>query len=202
MERPIILHINSFRVITQATFCFPAVAQHDAILKVGKIAENIQTAFKPLIDASFPDQEDQRAMKTMNKKITRIKFSLGFPWEIHDTDDLDTFYKDFPDVKDEFFLYWIYAANLKWQHELLYQTDAMFDISRTSAYYSGTRNEVIIPAAIMQPPFFYGEGLPAYNYAVIGTVSTLAFIVVQSCNNLFISLPGRKCTTHRLPQTK
>ncbi|MBX3482620.1 M13-type metalloendopeptidase [Phenylobacterium sp.] len=39
-----------------------------------------------------------------------------------------------------------------------------------NAYYSPTRNEIVFPAAILQPPFFDPEGDPAVNYGGIGGV--------------------------------
>lgn len=39
-----------------------------------------------------------------------------------------------------------------------------------NAYYSSTRNEIVFPAAIFQPPFFDPEADPAVNFAAIGAV--------------------------------
>jgi putative endopeptidase len=39
-----------------------------------------------------------------------------------------------------------------------------------NAYYSGTRNEIVFPAAILQPPFFDPEADMAVNYGGIGAV--------------------------------
>lgn len=39
-----------------------------------------------------------------------------------------------------------------------------------NAYYSPTRNEIVFPAAILQPPFFDPHADPAVNYAAIGAV--------------------------------
>jgi putative endopeptidase len=39
-----------------------------------------------------------------------------------------------------------------------------------NAYYSPTKNEIVFPAAILQPPFFDPEGDPAINYGGIGGV--------------------------------
>lgn len=138
-----------------------------------KIAKNIQKAYRDLIYTRFRDPVGARqTIKTMTRKIRKIKFSLGFPWGIEDESDLNTYYEGVPDVGVEFIPSWIHAASLKSQRELQYQTDVMFNVSSTNAFYSGRGNQVIIPAAIMQPPFFYGEGQPVYNYAVLGTVST------------------------------
>jgi len=39
-----------------------------------------------------------------------------------------------------------------------------------NAYYSSTKNEIVFPAAILQPPFFDPAGDPAVNYGGIGGV--------------------------------
>ena len=39
-----------------------------------------------------------------------------------------------------------------------------------NAYYNSTQNEIVFPAAILQPPFFDPKGDPAYNYGGIGGV--------------------------------
>lgn len=39
-----------------------------------------------------------------------------------------------------------------------------------NAYYDPTLNEIVFPAAIMQPPFFYADGDDAVNYGAIGAV--------------------------------
>jgi putative endopeptidase len=39
-----------------------------------------------------------------------------------------------------------------------------------NAYYTSTKNEIVFPAAILQPPFFDPDGDPAINYGGIGGV--------------------------------
>jgi len=39
-----------------------------------------------------------------------------------------------------------------------------------NAYYSPTSNEIVFPAAILQPPFFFKDGDDAVNYGAIGVV--------------------------------
>ena len=39
-----------------------------------------------------------------------------------------------------------------------------------NAYYSPNRNEIVFPAAILQPPFFNLDADPAVNYGAIGGV--------------------------------
>src|SRR5665647_3511153 len=39
-----------------------------------------------------------------------------------------------------------------------------------NAYYSPDKNEIVFPAAILQPPFFFKDGDDAVNYGAIGVV--------------------------------
>ncbi|WP_261597234.1 M13-type metalloendopeptidase [Methanoculleus formosensis] len=39
-----------------------------------------------------------------------------------------------------------------------------------NAYYDPTGNEMVFPAAILQPPFFDPDADPAFNYAALGWV--------------------------------
>jgi endothelin-converting enzyme/putative endopeptidase len=39
-----------------------------------------------------------------------------------------------------------------------------------NAYYNSAKNEIVFPAGILQPPFFYAEGDDAINYGAIGGV--------------------------------
>jgi putative endopeptidase len=39
-----------------------------------------------------------------------------------------------------------------------------------NAYYNPSMNEIVFPAAILQPPFFYKDGDDAVNYGAIGVV--------------------------------
>ena len=50
------------------------------------------------------------------------------------------------------------------------RTEGMMPPQMVNAYYEPTRNEIVFPAAILQPPFFYLEGDDAVNYGAIGVV--------------------------------
>ena len=69
-------------------------------------------------------------------------------------------------------------AAAKWNHELqLSRMGKPVDHSEwymlpqtVNAYYNSTFNEVVFPAAILQPPFFNASADPAVNYGGIGAV--------------------------------
>ena len=69
-------------------------------------------------------------------------------------------------------------ASQEWQYEDMISQLGQ-EIDRTewfmlpqtvNAYYSPNRNEIVFPAAILQPPFFNPEADPAINYGAIGGV--------------------------------
>lgn len=49
-------------------------------------------------------------------------------------------------------------------------TEWMMPPQEVNAYYNPSKNEIVFPAAILQPPFFYMDGDDAVNYGAIGVV--------------------------------
>ena len=65
---------------------------------------------------------------------------------------------------------WSFEDNLSQLGQPIDKT-AWFMLPQTvNAYYSPTRNEIVFPAAILQPPFFNLDADPAINYGAIGGV--------------------------------
>jgi putative endopeptidase len=50
------------------------------------------------------------------------------------------------------------------------RTEWLMPPQMVNAYYNPTSNEIVFPAAILQPPFFYMTGDDAINYGAIGVV--------------------------------
>lgn len=50
------------------------------------------------------------------------------------------------------------------------KTEWVMTPQTVNAYYEPTLNEIVFPAAIMQPPFFYADADDAVNYGAIGAV--------------------------------
>src|SRR5690606_18566709 len=46
-----------------------------------------------------------------------------------------------------------------------------------NAYYNSVKNEIVFPAAILQPPFFDPDADPAVNYGAIGGVIGLVIML-------------------------
>ena len=50
------------------------------------------------------------------------------------------------------------------------KTDWGMTPPEVNAYNDSAKNEIVFPAGILQPPFFYAEGDDAINYGGIGAV--------------------------------
>ncbi|MEM6898910.1 MAG: M13 family metallopeptidase, partial [Pseudomonadota bacterium] len=65
---------------------------------------------------------------------------------------------------------WAFQENIGKLGEPIDKTEWFMFPQTVNAYYSPTRNEIVFPAAILQPPFFNISADPAINYGAIGGV--------------------------------
>jgi len=65
---------------------------------------------------------------------------------------------------------WSFEDNMAKLGQPIDKTEWFLLPQTINAYYSPTRNEIVFPAAILQPPFFNIEADPAVNYGAIGGV--------------------------------
>ncbi len=65
---------------------------------------------------------------------------------------------------------WGFEDNLSKLGQPIDKTEWFMLPQTVNAYYSPTRNEIVFPAAILQPPFFNISADPAVNYGAIGGV--------------------------------
>lgn len=65
---------------------------------------------------------------------------------------------------------WAYQDMLSQLGQPIDKTEWFMLPQTVNAYYSPNRNEIVFPAAILQPPFFNLEADPAINYGAIGGV--------------------------------
>ncbi|MEM7459803.1 MAG: M13 family metallopeptidase [Pseudomonadota bacterium] len=65
---------------------------------------------------------------------------------------------------------WAFEDMLSQLGQPIDKTDWFMLPQTVNAYYSPNRNEIVFPAAILQPPFFNLEADPAINYGAIGGV--------------------------------
>ncbi|KAH7956174.1 hypothetical protein HPB52_006655 [Rhipicephalus sanguineus] len=76
-----------------------------------------------------------------------------------------------PDVlPNRFFASWRKALSLSRHQQWADQHTWLYDEAEVDAEYSVHFNSIIIPTAMLQPPFFFFDSPPALNYGGIGTL--------------------------------
>ncbi len=129
--------------------------------------DNLKQAFAQRIDriAWMSDQTKREALK----KLSTIKPKIGYPDEWRNFSSLIVKSDDFVGNvmrAEEFNTAYV----LKRIGKPLNPNDWGLSPPTVNAYYSPTRNEIVFPAGILQPPFFDLEMEDAVNYGAIGAV--------------------------------
>jgi putative endopeptidase len=139
----------------------------DSKAKMEKLVADLRTAMKVRIQGLewMSAETKQRATEKLNKFGVKI----GYPTKWRDYSKLV--------VKE---------GDLAGNAERAAKFDWAYDVSRigrktddeewgmtpqtVNAYYASVKNEIVFPAAILQPPFFDPQADPAVNYGAIGGV--------------------------------
>ncbi len=139
----------------------------EAKVRMETLVENLRVAFGQRVDQlEWMSAETKQAA---HEKLGTIRVKIGYPNKWRDYSGLTIT----PDS---------YVSNVMASSEF----DFAFDMSKlgkavdkdewhmtpqtVNAYYSPVANEIVFPAAILQPPFFYLDGDDAVNYGAIGVV--------------------------------
>lgn len=139
----------------------------DLKVRVQGMVKNILEAYKVRI--SKLDWMSAETKKKALEKLSKFNTKLGYPDKWKDYSKLE--------VKAD-----AYVLNVMRAEEFSYRT--MIDKlgkpvdkgewqmlpHQVNAYYEPTLNEIVFPAAIMQPPFYYPEADDATNYGSLGAV--------------------------------
>ena len=118
----------------------------------------------PTYDWMSPETQAQ-ALDKLNKFTVKI----GYPNKWRDYSALEV-------KADDLFGNAERAGLFQWNYQLarlnqpVDKTEWGMTPQTVNAYYNSTNNEIVFPAAILQPPFFDPEGDPAVNYGGIGAV--------------------------------
>jgi putative endopeptidase len=143
---------------------FPPEAKERMMTLVG----NLKVALKKHIQelAWMQEETKEKALE----KLEGMKLKIGYPDKWIDYSELEINPED------------IYAINVHKAREFYFnlqiekigkpvdrETWGMTP-QTVNAYYSPTLNEIVFPAAILQPPYFYLDGDDAVNYGAIGVV--------------------------------
>ena len=107
------------------------------------------------------------------EKLSKFGVKIAYPdtWkdysklQIGSKNEGATYYKNIQNITE-----WSYAKNLAKVGQPVDKTEWGMSPQTVNAYYSGSNNEIVFPAAILQPPFFNFKADPAVNFGGIGAV--------------------------------
>ncbi|MBT9473480.1 MAG: M13-type metalloendopeptidase [Pseudomonadota bacterium] len=142
---------------------FPA----DSKAKMEALVSDIRTAMKARIDKL--DWMSPATKVKAQEKLAKFRVKIAYPDKWRDYSALS--------VKDgDLYGNMERAAAFEWDYRAARLGGPVDDDEwgmtppTINAYYSSTKNEIVFPAAILQPPFFDPQGDPAVNYGGIGGV--------------------------------
>ncbi len=134
---------------------------------MGKLVENLRAAYKVRI-AKLPWMTDE-TKKAALRKLEKIRVKIGYPDKWRDYAPLDVKAGDaYGNRKRE--QAFNRARDVARLAKPANRDEWGMAPQTVNAYYSSTWNEIVFPAAILQPPFFDLNADPAVNYGGIGAV--------------------------------
>jgi putative endopeptidase len=132
-----------------------------------ELVENLRTAYGQRIDSSPWMSAETKVVA--REKLTTFRPKIGYPDRWRDYSALEVRAGDAYGNAKRYQIF-------DWNHDLARlprptDRDEWFMTPQTvNAYYNPTFNEIVFPAAILQPPFFDPNADPAVNYGAIGGV--------------------------------
>ncbi len=142
---------------------FPAESK----AKMEQLVANLRTALSHRIDnLSWMGAETQAAAQ---EKLRKFTVKIGYPEKWRDYSALEI-------RADDLFGNGERMGQFQWNYQLNRLNDPVdksewgMTPQTVNAYYNSANNEIVFPAAILQPPFFDPTADPAVNYGGIGGV--------------------------------
>ena len=144
-------------------FNFPPEAKARALELVNNLKEALADRIKTL------EWMDQPTKEQALKKLAAMQVKIGYPNKWLD-------YSLLPIDRGPYVLNEMRASQFETNRELnkigkpVDRTEWGMTPPTVNAYYQPSRNEIVFPAGILQPPFFYANADDAVNYGGIGAV--------------------------------
>ncbi|MCX6164407.1 MAG: M13 family metallopeptidase [Ignavibacteriae bacterium] len=135
--------------------------------RVIELVENLRLALKDRIQrlAWMSDVTKQNAIE----KLEKINVKIGYPdkWKDYYSLEIDRniYFENIQKSRHLEFL-----RNIKKIGKPVDKTEWGMTPQTVNAYYNPKRNEIVFPAGILQPPFFWADADDAVNYGGIGVV--------------------------------
>jgi putative endopeptidase len=132
-----------------------------------ELVENVRKAMAVRIDKL--DWMGPETKKAAHEKLRKFNVKIGYPEKFRD-------YSAYQVASDDLTGNMRRANLFRWQRDLdrlnepVDRSEWSMTPQHVNAYYSSTMNEIVFPAAILQPPFFDPKADPAVNYGAIGGV--------------------------------
>nr|WKN37724.1 M13 family metallopeptidase [Tunicatimonas sp. TK19036] len=146
---------------------FPPEAKATAL----EMVENIREAFGERIK-QLEWMSDSTKEKALHK-LSTFNVKIGYPDEWKDYSDLEIAGKS---DSGSYIGNMINASAWNWERDLakigepVDKSEWFMSPQTVNAYYNPRYNEIVFPAAILQPPFYNYQADPAVNYGGIGAV--------------------------------
>ncbi len=132
-----------------------------------ELVKNLKETFRDHIK-NLDWMTEETKQKALDK-LESMKLKIGYPDKWRDYSSVD--------IKEQAFVLNIMAAEEFEMQYMLSKIDKPVDRDEwhmfpqtVNAYYSPNMNEIVFPAAILQPPFFNAKADDAVNYGGIGAV--------------------------------
>jgi len=132
-----------------------------------ELVKNLKATFREHIQKLdwMTEETKQKALE----KLDAMNLKIGYPDKWRDYSQVE--------IKEQPFVLNVLAAKRFSVDYMLSQIDKPVDRQKwemypqtVNAYYSPNMNEIVFPAAILQPPFFNAKADDAVNYGAIGVV--------------------------------
>ncbi|TBX71350.1 M13 family peptidase [Flavobacterium silvisoli] len=146
---------------------FPAEAKE----KASKMIQNIIRAYKKRINnlAWMSEATKTKAIE----KLDKLTIKIGYPdkWEdysaltVKSPEEGGTYFDNIKNVSQ-----WSWKKDLAKLGKPVDKTEWGMSPQTVNAYYNPSYNEIVFPAAILQPPFYNYQADEAVNYGGIGAV--------------------------------
>ena len=142
---------------------FPA----DSKRKMEKLVADLRVAMKGRIDNLTWMGPETKARA--HEKLAKFGVKIGYPDEWRDYSGLKITEGDLAGNAER-------AGKFEWARDVsrigtkVDELEWAMSPQTVNAYYSSVKNEIVFPAAILQPPYFDPDADPAINYGAIGGV--------------------------------
>lgn len=139
----------------------------EAKAKVGEMVEHLRYAFKTRIEALDWMSETTKAEALV--KLAAFEYKIGYPdkWKDYSKVDIraDRLFENVVNTRRHGFAEMVAKIG-----QPVDKTEWGMTPQTVNAYYSPSRNEIVFPAGILQPPFYDPNAEDAVNYGGIGAV--------------------------------